>query len=101
MAEPKWTPGPWEVERWQSGDLWIVARHSHHIARMMNNIYIPTEQKEADAHLIAAAPDLYDACEIALEAVKVEAKVQGRITPRLVGAANTIKQALRKARGEE
>ena len=55
MADPKWTPGPWEVTNfgtavkqasasWADGGIAIVV----------------SDHRSNDAHLIAAAPDLYE-----------------------------------------
>ena len=52
MSEPKWTPGPWKV---------IAGPSSFHALRGETQ-----KQAEANAHLIAAAPELYDAIELIL-----------------------------------
>lgn len=54
MSETKWTPGPWRVgiDRraiWDDEDRCIAVAKSE------------THQLEANARLIAAAPDLYEA----------------------------------------
>jgi hypothetical protein len=69
--ERKWTPGPWEVD--DAGDV-----HSKHLGYAYSFVAISTGedyggyygdnadvdlQKKANAHLIAAAPDLYEALE--------------------------------------
>ena len=66
------TPGPWRVSK--PGDLeskdkgWCVWGGG----RMMLSFHgpqVPREQKEADAHLVAAAPDLLAACVSALSLI--------------------------------
>lgn len=52
--KPKWTPGPWEAYDRAIG--WEI----HAAGREINDGHRDTF-READAHLIAAAPDLYEA----------------------------------------
>src|SRR5690606_40113072 len=68
MAEPKWTPGPWQVcntyhavhgERVRN----IALCGNAHIPQGNGRILVPDDEAKANAHLIAAAPDLYEACE--------------------------------------
>jgi hypothetical protein len=61
MAEqPKFTPGPWWAE--QDGPRVII------LAKVGPLRVSPgTANSEGDAHLIAAAPELYEACRIALK----------------------------------
>jgi len=51
--ETKWTPGPWVV--CPAGDIW-----SENLVSLVADTYSPVE---ANAHLIAAAPELYEALE--------------------------------------
>lgn len=58
----KHTPGPWEVERLEASNrLAVTARRSHTVAIMSRNVHIDETVHEANARLIAAAPDLLDA----------------------------------------
>lgn len=68
----KYTPGPWFVRKWD-GDEWPDRRISigpqsngTAIAVCISPRYYDDEQMEADAKLIAAAPELLDALESAL-----------------------------------
>ena len=88
MNEPKFTPGPWvnnqgriesELEHGWVNDGWCLAEcHG--------------PQAEINAHLIAAAPDLYSALKMVLDDPYV---LDGR--PRTYKYVQT---ALAKARGE-
>lgn len=96
MTERKWTPGPWFAVR--NNAYWEInpARKygDDDIPYTVGNVCAsdPSDTKgrqEPNAHLIAAAPDLYDALEAArdvLEALNID-----------TAAANA---ALAKARGE-
>ena len=64
MSDTKWTPGPWEVSK--SGGIWADTK----IASMENEVEHssayrtkPYHEHVANAHLIAAAPELIDALE--------------------------------------
>lgn len=64
-----------------------------------NTTYYPTELGAKYAHLIAAAPELYEALEMCLEELMVVTNVVGRgiMTN---GAISTAESSLAKARGE-
>ena len=93
MSAPKFTPGPWEVRVWD-GDHWPIWRTS--IAEKNGKghaLFISAKHAPnvpANAHLIAAAPDLYEAlCDM--------------VSDRECLSEATIdfaKRALAKARGE-
>lgn len=57
MSEKKWTPGPWTLD---TSEKWPQVYANETV------ISSSTERIE-DAHLIAAAPDLYEALEELLE----------------------------------
>lgn len=73
------TPGPWEVEIHANGCVFITSPNTsssggdiadlyHTILDAFDGQQIVTKQNaEANAHLIAAAPDLLEACEEAVE----------------------------------
>ena len=64
------TPGPWTIERegvapgWDKDDSEAVTVHGHRHAICVVNTNDPTFRGEANARLIAAAPDLYEACKL-------------------------------------
>ena len=99
----KHTPGPWTVENASGVMLWIgamrvpdEARYGLHTIITGIDIEDLTPEacaiKEANAHLIAAAPDLLEACEA------VAATTWSRNTAEKIGAQ--VRAAIKKARGE-
>ena len=72
MSEGKWTRGPWKWH-WRAGDesapgsVYAEPHDGHVYAVAMMPRYQTEEQWEADASLIAAAPEMLEACEAALE----------------------------------
>ena len=69
----KHTPGPWEVSEEWHGDLYIDSyiegEGDTALAKIVNNV-CKTDQAEANARLIAAAPDLLEACKEALNVLE-------------------------------
>ena len=61
----KHTPGPWEIDRFSfRGELpYLIATKFDVICLFQQHNRIRVEDVEANAHLIAAAPDLLAACE--------------------------------------
>lgn len=89
----QFTPGPWSYERAQLDVSWQpnyviypIADEDHQIAEVNGQI-----NKSADAHLIAAAPDLYNA--LFMVADEFGSYLKGRHRA-------VINAALAKARGE-
>lgn len=62
MSDAKPTPGPWKARKNRSRG-YVVDGVGRRIARIQVGETAPDEQIAADAHLIAAAPDLLAACE--------------------------------------
>lgn len=61
MTESKFTPGPWIFGA--KGD-WTISSAAHSGSLMGNASYYPwVPENKADWHLIAAAPELYEALE--------------------------------------
>lgn len=61
MSETKHTPGPWRVSQFgrQTGSqITVMGADDFAVARCMDRT---PEEHEADARLIAAAPEMYDA----------------------------------------
>ena len=103
MSDPKFTPGPWSVDEQEERfdvmykpegpkgsphyhitTLWAKDEHSE------TDPHFSIERTRADASLIAAAPDLYAACEAAL--------LRDDVADCDLG--DMIRAALAKARGE-
>ncbi len=92
--QPKWTPGPWAVERNKRTWGWVdVVGPSLGVGgpTQATDLTLADEVKRiAEAHLIAAAPDLYAALEMA----KLWLDFDGRFDMQGINAA------LAKARGQ-
>ena len=89
----KWTPGPWHV----AGKQTIKAGRDRWIGKANWN------NGEANAHLIAAAPDMYEALKVAEEALCDLGVCQGPDCkePACSGVLMRVRAAMRKARGED
>lgn len=80
------TPGPWKVIPSPHGDKYRCVQIG------ADEMYTTLEMLPADADLIAAAPDLLEACQLAYNAYGCgSAKKQAALT--------ACKKALQKARG--
>ena len=92
MTEAKFTPGPWSINEWPqaTSDIAIGAVGTPLIARVPLRDVSINEQK-ANAHLIAAAPELY----CALQELLIQTRQYGH-EPEIKDAEH----ALAKARGE-
>ena len=90
MNEPKFTPGPWLFSSYKSGNSVIVIDGKEFDVATVNY-----PNRDANAHLIAASPDLYEA----LDALKAELflHAEGNYFRPLLDKAEI---ALAKARGE-
>lgn len=62
--QPKFTPGPWSVNNWPQGDaeIRIGAAGTPRIATFHLR-HVSIVQQRANAHLAAAAPELYTALQ--------------------------------------
>lgn len=86
------TPGPWRIEMGTLSDekdcvYGIYSADDQRIVETDSGVYPPSL---ADARLIASAPDLLDACKMALGAVPPECAV----------TRDTLERAIKKAVGE-
>lgn len=106
MSETKFTPGPWHKD--ERSDIYVRDSEGDYIAET----YAPMPKRkrakgenEANAHLIAAAPELYEALEKAAEVFRAyqshhEANRHTDKAERNKFYAEQIEAALTKARGE-
>lgn len=109
MTERKWTPGPWPVPHFAQDDVNCDCRYIAAEYGGMGSIATidvckseefdwgddcgpNLEQAKANAHLIAAAPDMYEALVDVLSDLEIGAHPQLHIV--------AIRAALRKADGE-
>jgi hypothetical protein len=89
------TPGPWIA----NGNA-IQTQSGEYVA----NLSSPrgAEQRERDARLIAAAPELYDAAQTAMTAIRpLVDQGEDRIWRAAVRAMDALSAACAKARGEQ
>lgn len=97
MTERKWTAGPWEV-RYSGGETQLTMGDGKiHMCDMTYYPWVP--ENLADWHLIAAAPDLYEAlseCKSWIEKMHPE----GSFAPKINAIMEKYDTALAKARGE-
>jgi hypothetical protein len=107
MTDKKWTPGPWVVTGVEYDDVRIETLHpmpeaSHAYGdQTIVGSSEWTYLEDANARLIAAAPDLYDALEAAEESIVAFAEDMGVYG--YSGASDVLAQvraAMAKARGE-
>jgi hypothetical protein len=120
MSERKWTPGPWHY-RPQKFDDWGYVRASAEadgfhpfICQAKDVRTTDDDEKEArkngtdpwaaNAHLIAAAPELYEALEEIRDMLWSRPDISDRLRPLMGFAEEATNQkaraALAKARGE-
>lgn len=73
MTTTKHTQGPWKIENWKIGELktdqTTIVSKSDPIA-IVENLWIQPDrvlEQEANAQLIASAPELLEACKYALD----------------------------------
>ena len=99
--ETRWTPGPWEFNKGrvvQKGEtqFWSAIRVSG--VSLATGYVPPDDVAYANAHLIAAAPELYEALLVARE------YLQGFVSTTMrepdIDNLETVDAALAKARGE-
>lgn len=112
MAETKWTPGPWSVMRaeksldgcrFENGNFAVMAPgdcEDHPIADCScNHTCRLDDECEANAHLIAAAPDLYDGLDRVLDYLKAIVAARGIEGGAAIRGIEIAEAALSKARG--
>jgi hypothetical protein len=63
------TPGPWETDDYDQYDKHICIRGNGQYLGEMTTDNLGFNEGEANAHLVAAAPDLLEACKALDEAV--------------------------------
>ena len=88
----RWTEGPWGKESFALSED-ILAPGNKLVAIVQSRHCESPEEMRANAHLIAAAPDLYEALENLLSAVENNAYVGSKWI-------EEASDALAKARGE-
>lgn len=86
------TPGPWyEYDMGWSGQTAIAVKHAN-----SNFLIVPAMNKGANARLIAAAPELLEAAQIALSEIEMK---NAHFGMRTSTATEALRAALSKATG--
>ena len=95
--ETKWTPGPWRYDRTNgsptTGEHMIAGAKPGYLAEVRD---CGSGDVRANAHLIAAAPDLYAALERTLNFIANTESEMGETLP----CGDVARAAIAKARGE-
>jgi predicted nucleic acid-binding protein len=92
--DTKFTPGEWEARLAPDGLSWTVRSvYTDELGRRNTSwpaiCHAAAQHNEANAHMISAAPDMYEALKLASEALGKNA------------AYDAVMAALAKARGEQ
>lgn len=101
MSEKKWTPGPWNIVETDKKVFGLITDDGDMIADLAD-----ARNAEANANLIAAAPDLLEACEdlpideFDLVDLDIDAAEFVDNCNAFIDAMRKAKAALSKARGE-
>ena len=101
----KHTPGPWKISNYRPYQ--IIARNPKESTYGVGDDKFPTlaepcgENKQANAKLIAAAPDLLEACKEAKEYFDQTADVDDGIPNEEMNLLVGITQVINKAEGKE
>jgi hypothetical protein len=92
--EGKWVKGPWRVQpiEMYSGGMGIAVVNAEGETIADNQTYYPQALAEKNAHLVAAAPEMYEALEALITRF-------GWITD--LEDIHQAQRVLRKARGED
>jgi hypothetical protein len=104
MREKKWTPGPWVIDARCFLDICPMSMEEVAVSTCSQNYN--AQETQANAHLIAAAPDLVEACEHALGQVNAvlnmfpEEMAAMGVNPDSFATTKKLKAALSKAYGE-
>lgn len=96
MSDTKHTPGPWEYE---SGSIWSDLAGRIGRADRDNPTTCPTE-RDANARLMAASPELLAACELALRILDRDGLQHIRGEAWTDGERERLELAVAKAKGE-
>jgi hypothetical protein len=102
----KHTPGPWTVEKFTREHEWVrmrarVTDGEDTVAQLFDSAF--EDRNHANARLIAAAPEMLEALELTLEALFQNPELnfcKGPMAIETFEAINSIKAAIRKAKGE-
>jgi hypothetical protein len=86
----KHTPTPWQMEKGELSSAWFIHNSGSEVCLVPKN----TMYQEANARLIAAAPDLLAACEKAVKNLETKVNAHSYVEPTI----DMIKEAIKKAK---
>lgn len=89
------TPGPWEI---YAKTVFEGNERAYDVTAEGNHVVVASDCTEGDARLIAAAKDLLEACELALEACRRNLEWAAYKDESLLAAANKCQEAISKAK---
>lgn len=99
MSETKWTPGPWTPQKLRNGQQVVLCESGFPVCRISR---WAKESDAAEARLIAAAPDLYDALSDAIEVLALHVQEgDGIASPVMDNARAALAKALGASPGNE
>ena len=93
------TPGPWAARRMHTGGFDIMDPRNRDVVTVYGG-GVETESREANARLIAAAPDLLEALRQTTAQISVWRSINGDMVGALADLENNARAAIRKATGE-
>jgi hypothetical protein len=110
MADkPNWTPGPWTADITDPSDVVVWASPDPkqndeliaNIGRRVQPVHVAFDCDAANAHLIAAAPDMAEALALVdAMAMWTESAADGEVVILTVGTVRKMRAAYAKARGQ-
>ena len=105
MTEPKWTPGPWVYEAGVTPEMMSCVTTTRTEGSYEDIGYLTLPNHHANAHLIAAANDMYEALEKWVDLAERHMadfvmKMDANRTMDFMQGVRETRAALRKADGE-
>lgn len=96
MSNAKFTPGPWSIKAIPDGSEPSRKYSQYIVGPNVCDVFYTNDVGRANAHLIAAAPELYEA----LQAILFAARLDAPDTAAWKELRKSCEDALSKARGE-
>lgn len=94
MSEVKHTPGPWYVAH-RGPENRLICNRDITVAEVLDDCHPDADQELANARLIAAAPELLEACQALVRAIDC------RRTLDEIEATRAARKAISKATGNQ
>lgn len=97
MSDTKFTPGPYRVQRVRPGEYYIIGDDSPLCRIAWEDVH--DAEARANADLIAAAPDMYEALTVMVEQIETLYSPWGLAEP-ITTMIKNAKDAISKASGK-